>query len=231
MPVIPHFTARLAEQTPSRVVAFGSSNTERRQTGMHWFDLFELGCRLNYWDTPLACINSGRGGDTTDDLLTRFERDCLAYRPHLVFLTIGGNDSSLYRAVTPEAFRANLLTLIDGLRAIDCEVVLQTYYACEVTAMEPGHATRLLAFMDIIRAVSAEPECGLVDHLAQWEPLRQAAHDVYGRLMNDAMHVNELGNLVMGLEIARAFAFTLPDEPHLREARALQTLMDRLRMA
>jgi lysophospholipase L1-like esterase len=220
-------TSRLAESAFTRVIAFGSSNTERRLAGMHWFDCFELACRHTY-GPHLACINSGRGGDTTRDLLERFERDCLAYRPNLVFLTVGGNDSNPDRALGVVEYRRNLETIIARLRALDCAVALQTYYAVDVSGISEAHATMFFAMMDTVRAVSAASGCLLLDHLARWELLRTQAYDVYARLMQDPMHVNTLGNQVIGLDIARAFALSLPDDVYFREAYAVQALLDRL---
>jgi hypothetical protein len=76
--------------------------------------------------------------------------------------------------------------------------------------------------------VSREAQCLLIDHLARWEPLRQRAYGIYKGLMIDAMHVNEQGNLLMGLDIARCISLKLPEDQHFREARAMQVLLDQL---
>ena len=122
------FTARLIQGEFSRIVAFGSSNTERHRTGMHWLDCFELTCQQTY-GRNFACINSGICGDTSRGLLERFERDCLVYKPNLVFITIGGTDAAPARAIESDESRQNMLILIKHLQAIDCQVVLQSYYS------------------------------------------------------------------------------------------------------
>jgi lysophospholipase L1-like esterase len=221
------FTDRLSRGEFSRIVAFGSSNTERHRTGMHWLDCVELTCRQTY-GRNFVCINSGICGDTSRGLLERFERDCLVYNPNLVFITIGGNDAAPERAIESDEYRQNMLTLINTLHARDCAVVLQTYYSCDTVQMGELFANRFFQRMDTLRQLSAETGCGLIDHLAYWEPLRQREPEIYTRLMLDAMHVNELGNMVLGLRIARAFGFTIPDEPYFRETFAMMALMDRL---
>ena len=218
---------RLQTAQFTRVVAFGSSNTERRVQGMHWFDCFELACRTTF-GPHVAYVNSGRGGDSTGDLLSRFDRDCLAYQPQLVFLTVGGNDSIPDRKVTPETYRRNLRQIIQTLQASGCRPVVQTYYAFDLNAINPQHATAFIETMDIARDASRQTNCMLIDHLARWDRLRTTCYDVFRRLLVDPLHVNEAGNLLLGLDIARAFGLSLPDEPYFREARTTQALLDQL---
>jgi hypothetical protein len=211
----------------TRMVAFGSSNTERCRVGMHWFDCFELACRTTF-GTHIACINSGRSGDTTRDLLERLDRDCLDYRPGLVFITIGGNDAKPERLISIAEYERNLRTLIGRLQAAGSEVVVQTYYAFDVAGISAEHAAAFFEFMEIARVVSRGTNCMLIDHLVRWEHVRTKAYSVFKGLMNDPMHVNPAGNLVIGLDVARAFSLVLPDDPYLREARATQALFDQL---
>jgi len=223
------FRARCESADFVRVVAFGSSNTGRRLPGMHWFDCLDLACRSRFGE-KFAMINSGRGGDTTADLLARLERDCLAHQPDLVLVTIGGNDSFAGRGVTPAQYRENLETLIRRLRSAGAEPVMQTYYSFDLAAEEipPEDGSAFLANMETVRETARAHGCPLVDHLARWEPLRQRCPKVYRRLLVDAAHLNPTGNLLMGLDLARHFGLELPETPDLREARALQALLDLL---
>lgn len=220
-------TERLKAGQFTRVVAFGSSNTERRIAGMHWFDCFELACRSTF-GPHLCCINSGRGGDTTGDLLTRIERDCLAHRPHIAFITIGGNDSNPDRAMTPAAYRDNLANIVRQLQAADIRPVLQTYYAIDAVNMYPQHGPTFNLMMEAMRELSRQTGCLLIDHLMRWERLRHNCYDIYRSLLQDPLHLNAAGNLVVGMDIARTFAAKLPDEPYFQQARITQALLDRL---
>lgn len=49
-----------------------------------------------YLVTNKTIINSGIGGDITDILLQRYERDCLDYQPQTIILMIGINDIRTY---------------------------------------------------------------------------------------------------------------------------------------
>jgi len=210
-----------------RVVAFGSSNTERRLPGMHWFDCLDLACH-NRFGKKFVMLNSGRGGNTTADLLARMERDCLSHRPDLVIITIGGNDSFAGRGISRDEYRQNLETLLGRLLSIGADPVLQTYYAFDLTELPPENGSAFLANMEIVRETARAHGCPLVDHLGRWEPLRQRCPNVYRRLLVDACHLNPTGNLLMGLDLVRFFGLELPETPDLREARGLQALLDLL---
>lgn len=220
---------RLKSQQRTRIVAFGSSNTERRIAGLHWFDWLELGLVQTYGRVH-TCVNTGLGGDTTRGLLARFDEDVARYQPHVVFVTIGGNDSKPTSGLDAAAYRENLLAVEGRIRALGAVPVLQTYYAADVDALEPGHGARFLAFMEIVREVAAATGVDLVDHLSRWEPLRLRYSALYQTLMQDALHVNALGNMVMGLDLVRAFGAQLDPatKAACREGRWVQALMDTL---
>ena len=207
-------------------MAFGSSNTARGIPGMHWLDCLELAGKA-LCGPDLVCINSGRNGDTTNDLLERIDRHCLAYEPHIAFITIGGNDSNPDCGVSAEAFRENLFRIVGQLRDIGCRPVLQTYYAVDVEAMGSQHAAGFSEMMEAVRSIGNESGCMVIDHLKRWEMLRLADLSIYRSLMKDAMHVNATGNLVLGLDIVRAFSLAqLPEDSYFHAARLAQALMD-----
>ena len=205
-----------------RVAALGSSNTQRRITGMHWFDYVELGFKKQ----NKACgqfINSGVGGNTVLDLLERYDKEIGVYKPDLAIITIGGNDSNPVQNINADVFRDNLQLLHKKLTNSACEVILQTYYACDLERIEsyygypskdngPSFAENLISYMQIIRDTGKKLNCPVVDHFSKWEKLR--LHDVsaYRNLMNDPMHVNALGNMVLGLDLMDFFKLELNEE-------------------
>lgn len=219
---------RMRQGTLQRILAFGSSNTEHFLSGMHWFDCLDLALKqtISFPDRGRMhrCINTGIGGNTTADLLARFDEDAAFYKPHWVFITIGGNDANPARNLSADLFRANLLELHKRFSAMGTAVTYQTYYA-------PNPATCGQAFYDymqILRDVATETQSDLVDHLARWEPFRVKHRADYVGLMQDGFHVNYRGNMVMGLDLARRYGLLLGnDRPSLWERPlACQALMD-----
>ncbi len=203
-PVFCAMKARLRAGQKTRFLAFGSSNTERILPGMHWFDVFDLAVGNTYGRIH-HCINTGIGGHTSKDLLDRFEEDAAFYKPHMVFITVGGNDSNPDRKLSEEQFTYNLQELHRRFWRMGTAVVFQTYYAPICENCPDAHMEKFYRYMDIIRQVAAETKSGLVDHLARWEHLRRKHPKRHLPLMQDGMHVNRRGNKVMGLDIARHF--------------------------
>ncbi len=221
-------TARFRAKLKTRLLAFGSSNTERFLPGMHWFDVLDLSLQHAHGRIH-QCVNTGIGGHTSRDLLDRFEDDAAFYRPHLALITIGGNDSNPDKHLTAKEFEANLKELRRRFGTMGCAVVFQTYYAPDPARVEDK--TRLANFytyMDIVRSVAAETESGLVDHLSRWEAFRKVHPARYLPLMQDGFHLNWHGNMVMGLDLARAFGVSCvaQDPDYWREGVELQSLMD-----
>lgn len=202
---------RFTEGRRTRIVAFGSSNTERRIHGLHWFDWLDLGIKQTYGRVH-HCINAGLGGDTSRGLLQRFAEDVALYRPHVVFITIGGNDANPDSGIDVETFRHNLRQLHGQIQALGARTIFQTYYSADVAGLGEAHGTRFLAFMDAIRQVASETGAILVDHHRRWEPLRLHDFATYRRMMIDPLHVNALGNMVLGLDLLRVFRAQLTGE-------------------
>ena len=203
---------KLREHQTVRICAFGSSNTQRFDTGMHWFDYLDLGFKLTYGAELSHCFNMGISGDTSSMMLARFDRDITPYRPDLTIITCGGNDSAPSRDISEKQFADNLRELHRRLSALGSEVLFQTYYGCDLERMDPEHARNMTRYMQIVRETAAELNCPLHDNFARWNRLRLEAPEVYRLLMRDAMHVNQYGNMLIGLDLLRLFGITLPED-------------------
>jgi len=217
--------SRLKAGEKLRILAFGSSNTEHFLAGMHWVEVLDLALCWRYGRLHHT-INAGIGGNTSRDLLERFESDAAFYRPALAIITIGGNDSNPERNIPPAAFEANLLELRERFAALGSQVAFQTYYSPDPA--RNGDLSVFHSYMDIVRKVAAETDSGLVDHLRRWEAFRKAFPERYLPLMQDGFHLNWRGNVLLGLDLARAAGCPIrPAEPGFwEEALELQRLMD-----
>lgn len=218
--------ARLQDGELTRILAFGSSNTERFLPDMHWFDVLDVAIRDKYGRVHY-CINTGISGNTTRDLLQRFDRDAALYQPHVVIITIGGNDCNPDKNLSIEDFERNLLTLHRQFTEMGTLVVFQTYYA--VISDGSQRFLNFYKYSDVVRKVAADTQSALIDQLARWELLQQHYPDLYLALMRDAFHLNRRGNRVMGVGVAREFDLT-PDNDLDFWGEALYThqLMDQL---
>ena len=227
--VIKNFINSFSPKKRIRVLAFGSSNTERYLPDSHWFDCFELAVKQKYGRVH-SCINTGISGNTTRDLLQRFEDDAAFFQPQLVFITIGGNDCNPDKDVSISQFRENLNELHARFTAMGCGIVFQTYYSPDPGDVEEERINSFYKYMDIIRETAAETGSALIDHLVRWEKLRLNYPDIYTGLMLNGFHTNPAGNKVMGVDIARHFG-VIPNKnefPFWAEALDVQQLMDEL---
>ncbi len=217
---------RLQDGELTRILAFGSSNTERFLPDMHWFDVLDVAIRDKYGRVHY-CINTGISGNTTRDLLQRFDRDAALYQPHVVIITIGGNDCNPDKNLSIEDFERNLLTLHRQFTEMGTLVVFQTYYA--VISDGSQRFLNFYKYSDVVRKVAADTQSALLDQLARWELLQQHYPDLYVPLMRDAFHLNRRGNRVMGVGVAREFDLT-PDKDldFWGEALYAHQLMDQL---
>lgn len=213
-----------------RIVVFGASNTQRYLPGAHWFDYVEMGFKNQYGGNCGHFINSGSNGNTTFDLLNRFERDLAFYKPDLVIMTIGGNDCNPVNNISAGQFRANLIELCSKIKALGSDILLQTYYACDLENITPPERAELMVqYMQIVREVAASENLLLNDNDMRWAQLRDSDLATYRLLMLNSMHVNDIGNQVIGLDLLRILGVSLREDYRAQCAPGLlaQALLDR----
>lgn len=229
---------RIAAGGQVHVLALGSSNTEHFMVGAHWFDYIGIGLmhKISAFDdrssvdNPALCLNAGTSNNTTTELLARFDRDVAPFKPDLVLLTAGINDANPNRNISPDTTRANLMELRDRVEALDGEVIFQTYYAADLEILcetRPDWAENYEKYSHIVREVAGAM---LNDNYTRWERLRKANVKAYRLLMRDALHLNPVGNAVIGLDLVRMLDLKLPDEnlPWIRDGVFAQYCMDLL---
>ncbi len=226
----------LEKRHMTRIVAFGSSNTElgyHCEGHFNWFNWLEVGLAAHA-GRKMVCVNTGVSGNICAQLLERFDRDCALFKPNIVIVTIGGNDSNPERGITRDMFREDLETLAGKIDCLDDAVlVLQTYYAFDAekfSVKERGWAESFPAYMQVVRGVASAGGYTLIDHQKRWEKLRNKDIVLYRSLMRDPKHVNPLGNMVMGLDTLRAFGAELCGElpAQCAEGLKIQGIMDKL---
>ena len=160
--------------SPKTLVCFGDSLTEG-VIGASYVDI--LRARL---PADIRVINAGINGDTTVNLLRRFERDVVPYHPDLVMILVGLNDlttaygwpsnRAYYRfikrvpiALTPMRFARAYQRLISQLRRhTNAQLAL-----CTLTTVgeQPDNVfqTYIEAYSTIIRALAEREQLPLLD--------------------------------------------------------------------
>ena len=224
----------------TRIVTFGSSNTERpRNIGnaQNWVDWLDLGIRCHY-GRGHTTINTGLSGETSREMLARFDSDVEFYKPHILFITCGGNDCNPAKDLSLEEYRNNLRAMIKRANALpSCITILQTYYSADLGGMNESTdtdydnktiANQFPIYMQAVREVAEETNCLLIDHLKRWEPLRLSDVVRYRTMMFDLMHMSSLGHTVFALDILRHFGAEIvaPWIETCKDAIAVQSWFD-----
>jgi len=195
-------------QEPVRVIALGSSNTELHWHSLGHFNWFSwLSSSMREWvGRHVSTINQGINGETAEDLIKRIDRDVLSFLPKAVIVTIGGNDANL--KYTVDQYRHNLLTIINIIQDADILPILQTYY-CPIYEKMPLHFRIFHKYVEVNRNIASKKDIPLIDQYKYFLPLYENDPEAYSKLMLDGLHVNPLGNSIMGIIACRYFS--LPD--------------------
>lgn len=174
-----------------------------------------------YPEIRVRVTNSGINGDSSADLLKRFQRDVLDLDPDFISICIGGNDcwrqfdspAQKDQHIAPEDYRENVRKMIEmskakeGVRGI---FILSPYY------MEPLRDDPMRARMDEYGNVCRElsEECGVefIDLQAMFDKYFKYRHSSF--IAWDRIHPNQIGATL----IAREFLLHCGFDPlHIME--------------
>lgn len=161
-----------------------------------------------YPEVKLRITNSGISGNTSRDLLARFDRDVVQLKPQWVSICIGIND--VWRQfdspaipdeqVSPEEYRQNLEQMILSVREnVKGIFVMTPYY------MEPNRVEWMRARMDeygqICKELSEKYGCIFVDVQAAFDDFFRYHHSSY--IAWDRVHPNQIGATIIAREFLK----------------------------
>ena len=156
-------------------------------------------------------LNTAISGSTTRDLLSGFSWRVEQSRPHVVFLMIGTNDSSVERNVEQGEFERNLHDLCRRIDEIGGVPVLQT--ACPILkGTAPDREAGFPVYMEIIRRVACESRVPLIDHETYW----RANEKQRFFWMSDPLHPNSFGHIVFSKFLFESLGILDPVSPVCR---------------
>ena len=108
----------------------------------------------------VSVLNGGLGGDNTEGVLARLERDCLRHDPHLVTVCLGLNDARKGMDGR-DAFKANLTEIVRRVQGESrADLILITPNTRGDALQDDGPVTE---YIRAIRAVARESGTGLAD--------------------------------------------------------------------
>lgn len=165
-----------------------------------------------YPERNIRITNSGISGNTSRDLLNRFDRDVVDLKPDWVSICIGINDvwrqfdcpAILDAQVQPEEYASNMETMITRVKdSVKGLFILTPFY------MEPNPADTMRARMDeycaICRELAEKHGCTLVDFQSLYERFCRIRHST--SIAWDRVHPNLMGATLMAKEFLRHCGF------------------------
>ena len=204
-------------QNNDRIVFAGDSVTDMGSTnpigeglfenvGRGYVRLVESFLSAYYPEILTRVTNAGISGNTSRDLLARFDRDVVSLNPDWVSICIGIND--VWRQfdcpaipdghVMPEEYRNNVEEMIlkvkDKVKGI---FILSPYY------IESNHddfmRKRMDEYVEISKELAEKHGCRFVDFQKVFENYCKIRHSAY--IAWDRVHPNQVGSMLM----AKAF--------------------------
>lgn len=165
-----------------------------------------------YPELKLRVTNAGISGNTSRDLLGRFDRDVVSLNPDWVSICIGINDvwrqfdcPAMYDAqVMPEEYEKNVEAMITAVKdKVKGVLILTPYY------MEPNCTDMMRARMDeyvaICKKLADKYGCILVDFQKMYDDYFQMRHSCF--IAWDRIHPNEMGAMLMAKTVLDACGF------------------------
>lgn len=174
----------------------------------------EINNMLAVWypEKILRITNCGISGNTSRDLLNRWERDVVNLHPQWVSICIGIND--VWRqfdapaipeyAVTPEEYEENVEKMVVSAKSFAKGVFLMTPYI-----MEPQKGDLMRARMDvygeICRKIAEKHNVTFIDLQAMFDRYFEHRHSAY--IAWDRIHPNQVGATLIAREFLRTCEF------------------------
>lgn len=165
-----------------------------------------------YPELRVRITNSGINGNTSRDLLMRFERDVIELNPDWVSICIGIND--VWRQfdcpaipdaqVGLEDYKSNVEQMILALKG-----KVKGIFICTPYYMEPNRQDKMRERMDeyseVCRELAKKHGCTLIDFQAMFDKYFTVRHSSF--IGWDRVHPNEQGSTLMAREFLQKCGF------------------------
>jgi len=161
-----------------------------------------------YPEIKIRVTNSGINGNTSRDLLDRYERDVISLNPNWVSICIGIND--VWRQfdspaipdlqVLPDEYEKNVEEMILKIKDKVKGVFILSPYIIEPNS-EDMMRNRMNQYVEICKKLSARHNCVFVDFQKMFEDYCHIRHSSY--IAWDRIHPNQVGATLMAREFLK----------------------------
>jgi len=188
---LPHFSKKLAEGAPVRIVALGSSSTfgfGATSPSATYPARLEAELRAAHPGQSITVVNRGMNGNVTRDEMLRFDRDVLAERPDLVIWQVGTN--TLLQGQDMWSVFLDVRTGVRRLDALGADVLLMNLQYSPRVLARANHRDML----DLVAVAGRETNVDVFDRfgiMRTWSEGRRYGFDVF--VTPDGLHMNDWG--------------------------------------
>ena len=155
-----------------------------------------------YPELNFRITNAGTSGNTSRDLLARFERDVTSQNPDWVSICIGINDvwrqfdvpAILDAAVLPDEYERNVESMILAVKKKVKGIFILSPYYIEPLSEDPMRR-RMDEYGEICRRLAEKHGCEFVDFQRMFSDYCKYQHS--SRLAWDRVHPNQMGATLM----------------------------------
>lgn len=180
--------------------------------GRSYVRVIENMLSVYYPEKRIRITNSGISGNTSRDLLERFDRDVVNLNPDWVSICIGIND--VWRqfdspampdvAVSTDEYRENVEKMILSVKGKVKGIFILTPYYMEPN-MEDKMRKRMEDYVVICRELAEKHNCILVDFQKMYDEYCLKRHSSY--IAWDRVHPNQIGATLMAREFLKKCDF------------------------
>jgi acyl-CoA thioesterase I len=183
------FARRIAGGQPIKIVAIGSSSTSgagASSPAMNYPSRLEVELKALFPRMDITVVNRGIGGETTNEMLARFDRDVFAENPDVVVWQVGSN--SVLRDLSLIEASQRLRDGLKRLRAADFDVIL----------MNPQYAPKVInkhdadGMVDLIDFAAKQANVNLFQRFALMRYWRLTEDIPFSTFVSpDELHMND----------------------------------------
>jgi len=167
----------------------------------------------------IKIIAAGIGGDKSNQMGARLEKDVLGKKPDWMTLSCGVNDVwKGAKGVSLEDYQTNIISILDRCQKAGVKVMILTATQISPRLDSPANI-QLASYNDFLRKTAKDRGLPLADvsnKMASEQGARKAAGQTTP-LTVDGVHMNHIGNQMMAAEVLQAFGLD-----HVQLAAALQ---------
>lgn len=180
--------------------------------GRSYVRVIENMLAVYYPERKIRITNSGTSGNTSRDLLERFDRDVVSLNPDWVSICIGINDvwrqfdcpAMTNTHVYPDEYRENMEKMILSVKDKVKGVFILTPYIME-PLREDMMRKRMDEYVEICRELAEKYNCVFVDFQKMYEDYCNIRHS--SCIAWDRIHPNQIGATLMAREFLKHCEF------------------------